>query len=191
VIEGISFEKNGCSFKGSEIDRKFSYTNLKKAFEKNAIAYNPQQSNSENPEPDKEPEPPTKHYGIRGVELTAEKVRVLKNGGYFYLEGMDADNGKKFHSYVFTCLDFKKVFFSKEQPDKFVKYGKYDMRITDKRRIEAGFLTMAKVKMDDNGNYSYSYLWKINKNDMEYTESWEDPREQKNNRRNWRLKMRF
>ncbi|MCD8102208.1 MAG: relaxase/mobilization nuclease domain-containing protein [Alistipes sp.] len=29
-IQGVSFEKGGCSFKGSEIDKKFSYGNLKK-----------------------------------------------------------------------------------------------------------------------------------------------------------------
>ncbi|MCP9611146.1 relaxase/mobilization nuclease domain-containing protein, partial [Coprobacter sp. LH1063] len=35
-IQGISFEKNGYSFKGSEIDRKFSFANLDKLIKRNA-----------------------------------------------------------------------------------------------------------------------------------------------------------
>ncbi|BEG61581.1 relaxase/mobilization nuclease domain-containing protein [Coprobacter fastidiosus] len=35
-IQGISFEKNGYSFKGSEIDRKFSFANLDKLIKQNA-----------------------------------------------------------------------------------------------------------------------------------------------------------
>ena len=34
-IQGVSFEKNGIAFKGSEIDRKFSHANLKKVLDKN------------------------------------------------------------------------------------------------------------------------------------------------------------
>lgn len=37
-IEGISFSYNNIAFKGSEVDQKFSYTNLRKEFEKTIIA---------------------------------------------------------------------------------------------------------------------------------------------------------
>jgi len=36
-VEGISFNYDNVSFKGSQIDRKFSYGNLKKEFEKNIL----------------------------------------------------------------------------------------------------------------------------------------------------------
>lgn len=46
----------------------------------------------------------------------------------------------------------------------------------DKIRIEAGFVTHAKVKWYGMGNYAHPYLWKENKSDSEYKESWGDPR---------------
>jgi predicted transcriptional regulator len=49
------------------------------------------------------------------------------------------------------------------------------MRLRDKILIENGYVTKAKVKWYG-GGYAYPYLWKENKSDMEYKESWSDPR---------------
>ena len=68
-----------------------------------------------------------------------------------------------------------KAFSSKVDPDCFVKYGKYEMRIRDKILVENGYITKAKVRWYG-GGFAYPYLWKEKKSDLEYKESWSDPR---------------
>lgn len=70
----------------------------------------------------------------------------------------------------------KQVLISYDNPDEFVKYGKYEMRIRDKILIENGYMTKAKVKWFGGVNYAYPFLGKTNKSDAEYKESWNDPR---------------
>ena len=53
------------------------------------------------------------------------------------------------------------------------------MRLMDRMRIEAGFVTHAKVKWYSYGNFAHPYLWKANPSDSEYQESWGDPRKEK------------
>lgn len=171
-IEGISFSYDNVSFKGSQIDRKFSFGNLKKEFEKN-LKVRLEQVEKAQQQAEKKPKAPV----IRGVELTAEQWKTLKEGGYIYLEKMTQKDGSgQFSSYVFLNDENNKAFFSNENPDSFVKYGKYEMRLMDKMRIEAGFVTKAKVKWWGGGQYAYPHLWKANKSDAGYQESWGDPR---------------
>lgn len=75
-------------------------------------------------------------------------------------------DGSKLSAFVFTNDKMTKVFFTKQNPESLVKYGKYEMRLMDKMRIEAGFVTHAKVKWYG-GGYAYPYLWKVNKADKE------------------------
>lgn len=49
------------------------------------------------------------------------------------------------------------------------------MRIRDKILVENGYITKAKVKWSG-GGFTYPYLWKEKKSDLEYKESWSDPR---------------
>lgn len=118
---------------------------------------------------------------IGGVELTPEQWQILKKGGFLYLENMKNSEGQILSAYVFTDDKLEKVFISKQQPDSFVKYGKYEMRIQDKILIEKGYVIKAKVKWWG-GSYAYPYLWKENKSDAEYKESWKDPRIKKEER---------
>jgi len=163
-IEGISFRYANVSFKGSQIDRKFSYGNLKKEFEENRI------------EQEKLDATVKRNPIVRGVELTDEQDQTLMNGGHIYLENMNRQDGKgQFSSYVFLNDEGNRVFFSQKHPDTFIKYGKYEMRLRDKIQVEAGHITRAKVKYYG-GGYAQPYLWKTNKSDTEYQESWDDPR---------------
>lgn len=50
------------------------------------------------------------------------------------------------------------------------------MRIRDKILIEKGYVAKAKVKWWGGIDYQYPYLWKEKKMDVEYKESWGDPR---------------
>lgn len=166
-IEGISFSYDNIAFKGSQIDRKFSFGNLQKEFEKN-IELLQEQTNKQ---PAK-PENPT----IGSIELSSEQWKILKDGGFVYLENMKKKDGTgKFSSFVFLNDENNKAFFSNENPDSFVKYGKYEMRVRDKILVENGYMTKAKVKWYG-GGFAYPYLWKENKSDTEYKESWGDPR---------------
>lgn len=180
-IEGVSFRYNDIAFKGSEIDRNFSFGNLKKAFERNMEEakkqgreeYLRQQAGQKaKQETETRPKNPT----IRGIGLTSGQTQTLKEGGYIYLEDMNKQDGSgKFSSYVFLNDEKDKAFFSSKNPDEFVTYGRYEMRIRDKILVENGCLTKAKVKWWGGINYQYPYLWKENKEDNEYRESWGDP----------------
>ena len=117
----------------------------------------------------------SKNPTIGGVGLDSEQWQELQGGGFIYLENMNRSNGSgKFSSYIFLNDEQNKVFFSRESPDDFVKYGKYEMRVRDKIRIENGDIVKVKVKWYG-GGYAYPHLWKENKSDAEYKESWGDP----------------
>jgi hypothetical protein len=151
-VQGVSFSKDGIVFKGSEIDRKFSHANLIKSFarKKNPI--------------------------IKGVQLTDQQHKTLLNGGHIFLENMIKKDGVgKFSAFAFLNDDKNMVHFSLENPDKFVKYGKYEMRLRDKILIEKGHLTRATVKWWG-GGLAHPYLWKTRPSDPNYQESWSDPR---------------
>lgn len=196
-IEGVSFKYDNVCFKGSEIDRKFSFGNLRKEFDKNVLEARKrgreellQQQAEQKAKQEaelkaqkeaeykarKEAEATPKNTKIGGVELTTEQWKILKEGGFIYLENMKSSNGQVVSAYVFTDDKQEKVFVSKEQPDSFVKYGKYEMRVQDKILVENGYMTKAKVKWYGIGTFAYPYLWKENKDDVEYKESFGDPR---------------
>ena len=184
-IEGISFRYGDIAFKGSQIDRKFSYGNLKKEFEKNQQAQEKsiredQKQTTERAKQQAVEKPKAESLPtIGGIRLTDEQFKMLKNGTYIYLENMQKKDGTKLSAYVFFDDKMSQPFFTKQNPESFTKYGKYEMRLMDKMRIEAGCITHAKVKWYG-GGYAYPYLWKMNKSNTEYKESWNDPRVSKN-----------
>ncbi|WP_368666937.1 relaxase/mobilization nuclease domain-containing protein [Dysgonomonas sp. 511] len=192
-IQGVSFRYENVAFKGSEVDRKYSFGNLKEEFQKNLLEENKQieetylrqqveqRTKLETDEKAKQQtQSKPKLPSIGGTELMSEQWQILKDGGHVYLENMNRSNGDgKFSSYVFLNDEKSKAFFSDKNPDEFVKYGKYEMRIRDKILIENGYVTKAKVKWWGMGSYANPYLWKENKVDAQYKESWSDPRLQK------------
>lgn len=181
-IEGISFSYDNVSFKGSQIDRKFSYGNLQKSFKENIELLQQQASR----EPQREMPAPKgqqpienkpKIRSIGGVKLTPEQWQTLEEGGFIHLEDINKSDGKgKFSSYIFLNDEKDKAFSCKDNPNGFIKYGKYEMRIRDKILIENGYVTKAKVKWYGIGTFAYPYLWKENKEDIKYKESWGEPR---------------
>jgi Relaxase/Mobilisation nuclease domain. len=195
-IEGVSFRYGNICFKGSEVDRKLSFGNLKKEFEKNLEEKKRQGREESLGEQAEEKarqeaelkakqeeqkrlqaEKKTKNPSICGVELTTAQWETLKDGGFVFLKNMSRSNGNgQFSSFIFLNDEKKNAFFSDKNPDEFVKYGKYEMRIRDKILIENGHMTKATVKWWGGGQYAHPYLWKENKSDAEYKESWNDPR---------------
>jgi hypothetical protein len=208
-IEGISFNYDNISFKGSRIDRKFSYGNLKKEFEKNLQEVQRQkvlkqeqeieqakirkqkeeekklelerqrkeQEQLRKQEEAKRITPPKQNLVILGVELTDEQQEILTSGGHTFLENLTSNDGKtQFSAYAFLNDEKNTVYFTNENPDTFVKYGIYEMRLRDKVLIEDGQITKATVKWWGGGSYAHLYLWKADKSDAEYQESWGDPR---------------
>lgn len=181
-IEGVSFRHNNIAFKGSEIDRKFSYGNLQKSFKENIELLQQQASR----EPQREMPAPKgqqpaerkpKIHSIAGVKLTPGQWQTLEEGGFIHLEDINKSDGKgKFSSYIFLNDEKDKAFSCKDNPNGFIKYGKYEMRIRDKMLIENGYVTKAKVKWYGIGTFAYPYLWKENKEDTNYKESWDNPK---------------
>lgn len=220
-IEGVSFRYNNISFKGSQIDRKFSYGNLKKEFQKNIESLKEQVKKDQERQEEylqeqselkarqdaelkakqeaaergrkeaAEKAPVTKHnIIIAGVRLNGEQQQTLTNGGSVYLENMSRKNGDgQFSAYVFLNDEKTKAFLSRDNPEEFVKYGKYQIRVRDKILIENGYVTKAKIKWYGMGNFAYPYLWKENKSDTEYKESWEDPRLPKSQKEEQKVKL--
>jgi len=179
-IEGISFKMGNICFKGSEVDRKFSYANLKKEFqnnieieEKRQKEAREKQAEQKQQQSERKPWTPT----IGGIKLDPKQWQTLQEGGFIYLENMVLPDKKDGHSsFIFLNDEKKKVLFSHQNPDEFVKYGQYEMRIRDKILIEKGYITKAKVKWWGGIDHAYPYLWKETPSDAEYKESWGDPR---------------
>lgn len=103
---------------------------------------------------------------------------------------MTNSKGKLFSGYVFSDDKESRYFALKDRPDEFVKYGHYEMRRMDKRLIEAGYITKAKIKWYG-GGFAYPYLWKPDVvkdeaakqlasyellDNSDYCQSWGDPR---------------
>jgi len=183
-IEGISFKMGNICFKGSEVDRKFSYANLKKEFLKNIeseekrqkVAQEKQAKQAEQAQKQTTNQSQKDTWTIGGVRLTPEQMHILKDGGFVFLENIKKKDGTEISTYVFFDDKMTKPLFTRNNPESFVKYGKYEMRLMDKERIDAGFVTRAKVKWYGYGNYAHPYLWKANPSDTDYQESWGDPR---------------
>lgn len=180
IIEGVSFAKDGLTFKGSQIDRKFSHKNLMLTFGRmQNLQAEAVKRQTDRPiaqvKPPVQPIPHSKNPKIFGVQLTDEQVKTVRGNNYIYVENMSKD-GKQFSSYVATDDQLTKAFLFKTRPDEFVKYGRYEMREMDKRRIEAGLVVKATVKWYGIGNFAHPYLWKANPTDTDYQESWGDPR---------------
>lgn len=176
-IQGVSFSKNGCSFKGSQVDRLFSHKKLCAMME--LVRQHLQKAKQQ-------PQTPT----IFGLKLTVEQYEQMKKDGFVFLENMTNSKGKLFSGYVFTDEEQKRHFALKNRPDEFVKYGHYEMRRMDKRLIEAGYVTKATVKWYG-GGFAHPYLWKPEavKEDersqlsnyklvenSDYCQAWGDPR---------------
>ena len=188
-IEGISFSYDNVSFKGSQIDRKFSFGNLKKEFEKNIEEAEKrgreellreqaeQKAKQETPKKTELQLPSVKqNLIVLGIELTAEQEKVLREGGIIFVKNMIHPNDKTiFSAYAFANDDKDNISFSNKNPEESIKYGKYEMRLRDKILIEKGFVTKAKIKWYG-GGFAHPYLWKEKKEDVEYKESWGDPR---------------
>ncbi len=181
IVEGVSFAKNSCSFKGSQVDRLFSHKKL------SGIMEIVRQHQEKVRQQEQQPKTPT----IFGLKLTVEQYETLKKEGFVFLENMTNSKGALFSGYVFSDDKQSRYFALKDRPDEFVKYGQYEMRRMDKRLIEAGYITKAKVKWYD-GGFAYPYLWKPDAvkdeaatqltdykllENSEYCESWGDPRE--------------
>lgn len=191
-IEGVSFRYDNIAFKGSEIDRKFSFGNLKKEFEKNIEEAKNQGQEEQlrkqaelkaKQEAEKkteiQPASVKRNLIVLGVELSAEQEKILREGGIIFVENMIHPNDNtKFSAYAFANDDKNNISFSNKNPEESIKYGKYEMRIRDKILIEKGFVTKAKVKWYG-GGFAYPYLWKEKKSDVEYRENWGDPRVKK------------
>jgi len=201
-IEGVSFRYENVAFKGSEVDRKYSFGNLKKEFQKNIeelkrrgqeellreqaeqksrqeAALKAKQEAEERVRKEAEAKAqPTKHnIVVKGVELSDKQQETLMNGGYIFLENMTTKDGKtQFSAYAFLNDEKKRVLLTYDNPDEFVKYGKFEMRVRDKVLVENGYVTKATVKWFGGIEYAHPYLWKENKSDTEYKESWNDPR---------------
>lgn len=185
-IQGVSFRYENVAFKGSEVDRKYSFGNLKKEFQKNLLEENKrieeaylqqQEEQKAKQEAGKNTQPAKRNIVIKGITLSDEQEETLMAGNHIFLDNMTVKDGKtKFSAFIFLDDEKKWVLFSSNNPDEFVKYGKYEMRIRDKLLIEKGHITKAKVKWWGMGTYAYPYLWKTNKSDTDYQESWDDPR---------------
>ncbi len=193
-IQGVSFRYENIAFKGSEVDRKYSFGNLKKEFQKNILEENKrieeanlrQQAKQkakleadERTRKDDEINSQTakRNLVVKGIKLSDEQEKTLMEDGYIFLRNMTAKDGKTlFSAYAFLNDEKKRVLLTYDNPDEFVKYGKYEMRVRDKVLIDNGYISKAKVKWWGGVNYAYPYLWKENKADTEYKESWDDPR---------------
>ena len=115
-----------------------------------------------------------------GIRLTDEQVREIENGQLVYLRGMH-HKGETFDGYL--VMDDNLTHGSAyvgQDPNEWVKYGKYTMRRMDRDLIKGGFVVRALVQWwGGYGQTARPYLWKENPSDETYKEDWSDPRKPK------------
>ena len=116
---------------------------------------------------------------IFGVQLTDEHVRKIRDGQYVYIENLKRNDGTVSPGYLVMDDRFTEGWAFRQPPDSWVQYGKYEMRRMDKTLIEAGYVTRALVKWYGIGQTARPFLWKENPTDTTYKESWNDPRNPK------------
>jgi hypothetical protein len=135
-----------------------------------------QLSAPETPKQPKSPRPVKKNPIIAGVRLSDEQLETLQSGGYIYLENLEKKDGSgRFSAYLFLNDDKDMVLSCRENPDEFIRYGRYEMHRRDKILVKKGHITRATVKWWG-GTTARPYLWKENPADPDYKESWSDPR---------------
>lgn len=166
-VQGMTFTKNGVTFKASQIDRKFSYGNLCKQIEANRAV-------AERLKEDTQLRTPQKPM-VFGVRLTDEQVQYIRDGQFIYLENMRRDGGL-FSGYFVADDGIKSGWVYNHAPDGMVQYGRYKMREMDRDLIERGFVVRAVVEWHGAGQTARPYLWKEHPTDTDYKESWSDPR---------------
>lgn len=155
-IQGLTFTKDGLTFKASQIDRQFSYGNLCKTFDVNI-----------------------ERLDVYGVPLTDEQVQQIRDGQYVYLENMQVDD-QQFSSYFAADDQIHAGVFYDYPPDRMVQYGHYKMRQMDKDLIERGVVVRAVVEWwSGYGQTARPYLWKEQPTGSTYKEAWDDPRKPK------------
>ncbi len=98
LVEGISFSKGHHKFKGSQIDRKYSYKGLMKILEVNRL-------NCRIP------------ITIGGIKLTDEQRLALDDGKAIWLEGMQGDIGKIYDRYVRYSDEKQGLEYFRSNPD--------------------------------------------------------------------------
>ena len=166
-VQGLTFAKDGVTFKASQIDRKFSSANLCKRIDANREA---ERKRQEQERRQRRPE-------VFGVRLTDEHIRAIRDGEPVYLEGMRHE-GETVDGYLVMddTLRYGRAYVEKD-PREWVRYGEYTMRRMDCDLIRAGFVVRALVQWwGGMGETARPYLWKQSPTDAEYKESWEDPR---------------
>lgn len=103
-LEGVSFRYNNIAFKGSQIDRKFSFGNLKKEFENNIEEAKQQRQEAElkakqeaeekaRKEAEAKAQTSKRNIVLRGVELTPEQGETLMGDGSVFLEALNKSDG--------------------------------------------------------------------------------------------------
>lgn len=204
-VQGMTFAKDGLTFKASQVDRKFSYGNLMKVIGLNKAQADAQamqqraeeqarrqkeieqrqrqeqkaaaeRHRQEQTEEQAQPQPRTpQNPEVFGVRLTDEQVQCIRDEQYIYLENMRRD-GEAFSGYFVADDEIKSGWLYDHAPDGMVQYGRYRMREMDRDLIERGYVVRAVVEWYGGGQTARPYLWKENPSDTDYKESWSDPR---------------
>ena len=180
-VQGMTFAKDGLTFKASQVDRTFSYGNLMKTIGLNkaeADAQAMQQRAEEQARQQKaeQQQPRTsQNPEVFGVRLTDEQVQRIRDGQYVCLENMRRD-GETFSGYFVADDEIKSGCLYNHAPDSMVQYGRFKMREMDRDLIERGYVVRTVVKWYSGGQTARPYLWKEKPSDTDYRESWSDPR---------------
>ena len=180
-VQGMTFTKDGVTFKASQVDHKFSYGNLMKTIGQNkaeadvqAMQQRAEEQARRQKTEQQQPQTP-QNPEVFGVRLTDEQVQRIRDGQYIYLGNMLRD-GELLSGYFVADDKIKSGWVYNHAPDGMVQYGRYRMREMDRDLIERGFVVRAVVEWYGGGQTARPYLWKEKPADTDYREAWSDPR---------------
>ncbi len=99
-VQGLSFTKDNCTFKGSQIDRNFSYKGMQIMFKAIEAEWK------------KIDEEQKKTLTVKGVKLSQEQHDDLFAGKRIWIDGMTMNNGSKRSCFAQLSDDGKMIHFS-------------------------------------------------------------------------------
>ncbi|MFR9597366.1 MAG: relaxase/mobilization nuclease domain-containing protein, partial [Rikenellaceae bacterium] len=120
-VQGISFTKDNCTFKGSQIDRNFSQKGMVELFQRIDVAW--KEIEEKEQQKQKQQLPPKHKFKhpipikLGGVEITEQQRIALDSGKSVYMQGLTDKSGNVLNAYLKWSEQEDKLLYFRRDPD--------------------------------------------------------------------------
>ncbi|MFR9543643.1 MAG: relaxase/mobilization nuclease domain-containing protein [Rikenellaceae bacterium] len=123
-VQGISFTKDNCTFKGSQIDRNFSQKGMVEIFQRIDVAWKEMEEKERQEQQKQKQQLPPKHnfkhpipIKLGGVEITEQQRIALDCGKSVYMQGLTDKRGNVLNAYLKWSEQEDKLLYFRRDPD--------------------------------------------------------------------------